>query len=78
MMALGLAGSLKAQQNQFPYDSYKEESGITTIHAQGGVYMLQGTGGNVVVQIGDMGVVVVDRTRPKRRQADCCDSQAFQ
>ena len=33
---------------------------ITTIHVQGNVYMLQGAGGNVAVQIGDMGVVVVD------------------
>src|SRR5450631_1358888 len=33
---------------------------ITTIHVQGNVYMLQGAGGNVAVQIGEMGVVVVD------------------
>ena len=33
---------------------------ITTIHVQGSVYMLQGAGGNVAVQIGEMGVVVVD------------------
>jgi cyclase len=33
---------------------------ITTLHVQGNVYMLQGAGGNVAVQIGDMGVVVVD------------------
>src|SRR5580698_3148515 len=33
---------------------------IITLHVQGNVYMLQGAGGNVAVQIGDMGVVVVD------------------
>src|SRR5260370_13966687 len=33
---------------------------ITTLHVQGNVYMLQGAGGNVAVQIGEMGVVVVD------------------
>ena len=33
---------------------------ITTLHVQGNVYMLQGAGGNVAVQTGDMGVVVVD------------------
>src|SRR3984885_9055268 len=33
---------------------------ITTLHVQGSVYMLQGAGGNVAVQTGDMGVVVVD------------------
>jgi cyclase len=33
---------------------------ITTIKVQGSVYMLQGAGGNVAVQTGDMGVVVVD------------------
>ncbi len=33
---------------------------IQTLHVQGNVYMLQGAGGNVAVQIGDMGVVVVD------------------
>ena len=57
---MGLAGIANAQQNQAPYDSYTEENGITTIHVQGNVYMLQGAGGNVAVQIGDMGVVVVD------------------
>ena len=56
----GLAGLVLAQQNQFRYDSYSQENGITTIHVQGNVYMLQGAGGNVAVQIGDMGVVVVD------------------
>jgi len=55
-----VAGLVHAQQNQFPYDSYSQENGITTIHVQGNVYMLQGAGGNVAVQIGDMGVVVVD------------------
>ena len=35
-------------------------SEITTLHVQGNVYMLQGAGGNVAVQVGDMGVVVVD------------------
>ncbi len=54
------AGFVSAQQNQVPYDSYSEENGITTIHVQGNVYMLQGAGGNVAVQIGDLGVVVVD------------------
>ena len=33
---------------------------ITTLPVQGNVYMLQGAGGNVAVQTGDMGVVVVD------------------
>lgn len=64
---IGLAGLAPAQssqfpyvKNQFPYDSYSEDNGITAIHVQGNVYLLQGAGGNVVVQIGDMGVVVVD------------------
>ena len=35
-------------------------SEITTIHVQGNVYMLHGAGGNIAVQIGDLGVVVVD------------------
>lgn len=33
---------------------------ITALKVQGNVYLLSGAGGNVVVQIGDMGVVVVD------------------
>ena len=50
LVALALAQNNTAPQN---FD-------ITTLHVQGNVYMLQGAGGNVAVQTGDMGVVVVD------------------
>jgi glyoxylase-like metal-dependent hydrolase (beta-lactamase superfamily II) len=50
-----MAGALIAQQSAAPSDT-----GITTLHVQGNVYMLQGAGGNVAVQVGDMGLVVVD------------------
>ncbi len=38
-----------------------EQAGdLDVLHVQGNVYMIAGAGGNIVVQIGDMGVVVVD------------------
>jgi glyoxylase-like metal-dependent hydrolase (beta-lactamase superfamily II) len=36
------------------------QSEIATVHVQGNIYMLAGAGGNVAVQIGDEGVLVVD------------------
>jgi glyoxylase-like metal-dependent hydrolase (beta-lactamase superfamily II) len=42
---------------------------IQTIHVQGNVYLLAGTGANVVVQVGDDGVLVVD-TGDGRRNAE--------
>jgi cyclase len=57
---LALAGLVRAQKNQFPFDDYRVEDGLTTIHVQGNVYMIQGAGGNVAVQIGDTGVLVVN------------------
>jgi glyoxylase-like metal-dependent hydrolase (beta-lactamase superfamily II) len=45
------AASLPAQQNS---------TEIQTLKVQGNVYLLTGAGGNVVVQIGDAGVLVVD------------------
>jgi cyclase len=57
---VGLAPLLHAQKNQFPYDDYRVQDGLTIIHVQGNVYLIAGTGGNVVVQAGDTGVLVVD------------------
>lgn len=55
-----VAGLLFAQKDQFPWDNYHVEDGITTIHVQGNVYMIHGLGGNVAVQTGDSGVLVVN------------------
>ena len=57
---LALAGIAFAQKNQFPWDDYRVEGDLTTIHVQGNVYMIHGLGGNVAVQIGDTGVLVVN------------------
>ena len=57
---LAIAGLAFAQKNQFPWDDYRVEGDLTTIHVQGNVYMLSGLGGNVAVQIGDSGVLVVN------------------
>ncbi|HUA19406.1 MAG TPA: MBL fold metallo-hydrolase [Bryobacteraceae bacterium] len=54
------AGLVFAQKDQFPWNDYHVEDGITTIHVQGHVYLLNGLGGNVVVQTGDTGVLVVN------------------
>jgi cyclase len=57
---LGIAGVVHAQKNQSPWDDYRVEGDLTTIHVQGNVYMIHGLGGNVAVQIGDTGVLVVN------------------
>src|SRR5271154_3891059 len=57
---LVIAGSASAQKNQFPFDDYHVEDELTIIHVQGNVYMIHGAGGNVAVQIGDTGVLVVN------------------
>src|SRR3984957_4068556 len=54
-----IAGLAFAQKNQFPWDDYRVEGDLTTIHVQGNVYMIHGLGGNVAVQIGDTGVLEV-------------------
>ena len=49
--SLALSASLlPAQQN----------SDLDVLHVQGNVYMIAGAGGNIAVQVGDLGVVVVD------------------
>src|SRR5580692_12692780 len=57
---LAIAGFANAQKNQFPFDDYRVEDGLTIIHVQGNVYMIHGAGGNVAVQVGDTGVLVVN------------------
>jgi cyclase len=52
LIALGLYGPL-AQAADAPAE-------IHTYHVQGNVYALFGAGGNVVVQVGDQGVMVID------------------
>jgi cyclase len=55
LMAGLLIGCTAAAQNQ-NFDSVQ----IHTLHVQGNVYMLVGGGGNVTVQVGDEGVLLVD------------------
>ncbi len=57
---LAMAGAVHAQKNQSPWDDYRVEGDLTTLHVQGNVYMIHGLGGNVAVQIGDAGVLVVN------------------
>jgi cyclase len=60
-----IAGLLFAQKNQFPWDDYRVEGDLTTIHVQGNVYMIYGLGGNVAVQIGDTGILIVNTGLPQ-------------
>ena len=39
-----IAGLLFAQKNQSPWDDYRVEGDLTTIHVQGNVYMIHGAG----------------------------------
>jgi cyclase len=55
-----IAGLVFAQKNQFPWDDYRVDGDLTTIHVQGNVYMIHGLGGNVAVQIGDTGILIVN------------------
>src|SRR4029077_5538694 len=50
-----LQRSLQIRQAQMPIDGE-----IHVVPVQGNVYMLVGAGGNIAVQIGDEGVLVVD------------------
>ncbi len=61
-------GLLFAQKDQFPWDDFHVEDGVTTIHVQGNVYMIHGLGANVAVQTGDWGVLVVN-TGPEQNSA---------
>jgi cyclase len=47
----------RAQQNPAPANQNAE---IKTVHVQGNVYLLTGAGGNIGVQVGEQGVLVVD------------------
>lgn len=60
LATVATAGLVHAQKNQFPWDDYRVDGDITTIHVQGNVYMIHGLGGNVAVQVGDSGVLVVN------------------
>jgi cyclase len=60
LAVLALAGLVFAQKSQFPWDDYRVEGDVTTIHVQGNVYMIHGLGGNVAVQLGDTGVLLVN------------------
>jgi glyoxylase-like metal-dependent hydrolase (beta-lactamase superfamily II) len=57
---LALAGFATAQKNQFPFNDFRVEDGLTIIHVQGNVYLINGAGGNVAVQVGDTGILVVN------------------
>jgi len=52
-VAVGLATHVHTQPSQAPAD-------ISSLHVQGNVWLLVGAGGNVAVQTGDEGVLVVD------------------
>ena len=62
-VAIGIFANISlafAQKSQFPWDDYRVEGNLTTVHVQGNVYLIHGLGGNVAVQIGDSGVLVVN------------------
>ena len=49
LAVFAMDGLVFAQKNQFPWDDYRVEGDLTTIHVQGNVYMIHGLGGNVAV-----------------------------
>jgi cyclase len=52
LVAGALPASMRAQQ--------QADNGLEVLHVQGNVYMLAGAGGNVTLQVGDEGILVVD------------------
>ena len=44
---------------------------VKAVHVQGNVHMIVGAGPNIVVQVGEDGVLVVDTGSPARRQRRC-------
>jgi hypothetical protein len=58
---LGAAGFAQRVSTQAPAAApARNAAELESIHVQGSVYMLVGAGGNIAVQIGDDGVLVVD------------------
>ena len=62
-------GAIGPRDTARPADSDAGRADIQTLHVQGNVYMLVGAGGNIVVQSGEEGVLVVD-TGVESRGAD--------
>jgi glyoxylase-like metal-dependent hydrolase (beta-lactamase superfamily II) len=62
-------GAISPRDTARPADSDTGRADIQTLHVQGNVYMLVGAGGNIVVQSGEEGVLVVD-TGVESRGAD--------
>jgi glyoxylase-like metal-dependent hydrolase (beta-lactamase superfamily II) len=65
LAAFALAGALvsvqhAAGQQNPPAKDWGSSGEINSFHVQGNVYLLVGAGGNIVVQTGDEGVLVVD------------------
>jgi cyclase len=59
-MKQGFAGAVAAK-NAPPYPPPPAPTGdLDVLHVQGNVYMIAGAGSNIAVQIGDLGVLVVD------------------
>jgi cyclase len=56
LLAVGLVFTLQQSTAQQNFDNVE----IHTLPVQGNVYMLSGAGGNVTVQIGSQGVLIVD------------------
>lgn len=67
--ALAIGGSAGAQRPSgariTPSPSWGDNGDLHTFHVQGHVYLLVGAGGNIAVQIGDDGVLVVDTGLPQ-------------
>jgi cyclase len=57
LTAMLLPGTGAYAQSEQPAGN---DNAVTTIHVQGGIYMLAGRGGNVAVQIGEDGILLVD------------------
>ena len=55
LFATGLAGSVRAEQDQSP-----DSADIQVLPVQGNIYLIAGAGGNITMQVGQQGVLLVD------------------
>jgi hypothetical protein len=83
LVTAGSAMLISAQQPQVrtprqvppPVNPDFSKMEVQTLKVQGNVYLIAGAGGNIAVQIGDDGVLMVDnRLRKDERQGNGCDS----
>ena len=64
MIAPVITGQMPVGLVSLEPETYLNVGGLDVLHVQGQVYMISGAGGNVTIQVGDEGVLLVDTGAP--------------